>query len=88
MRESDLNTILSTEKYHLMQHRPQRQKRVEIYEGDIVRNELHEVFLVEYWGEHWFGYILKKARASGGHLYDDEYEIIGNIYDNPDPGGE
>jgi uncharacterized phage protein (TIGR01671 family) len=57
---------------------------VEIYEGDIVRNELYEVFLVEYWGEHWFGYVLVQTDETWcGHLYEyDEYEVIGNKWDD------
>ena len=88
LRESDLNTIFRhPEQYHLMQYTGLKDKNgVEIYEGDIVRNELYEVFLVEYWGEHWFGYVLVQTDETWcGHLYEyDEYEVIGNIYDNPE----
>ena len=56
---------------------------VEIYEGDIVQNELGEVFLVEYVR---FGYVLKQTGEPWCKFpYEyDEYEVIGNIYDNPD----
>ena len=56
---------------------------VEIYEGDIVQDELGEVFFVEYVR---FGYVLKQIGEPWCRFpYEyDEYEVIGNIYDNPD----
>ena len=55
----------------------------EIYEGDIVQDELGEVFLVEYVR---FGYVLKQIGEPWCRfLYEyDEYEVIGNIHDNPE----
>ena len=54
---------------------------VGIYEGDIVQNELGEVFLVEYVR---FGYVLKQTGEPWCKFpYEyDEYEVIGNIYDD------
>ncbi len=56
---------------------------VEIYEGDIVQDELGEVFLVEYVR---FGYVLKQIGEPWCRFpYEyDEYEAIGNIHDNPE----
>ena len=57
----------------------------EIYEGDIVQNIYGEIFTVEYYGEHWYGYVLTASDGCVGHLYEyDEYEVIGNIHDNPE----
>jgi len=55
----------------------------EIYEGDIVQDELGEVFLVEYVR---FGYVLKQIGEPWCRFpYEyDEYEVIGNIHDNPE----
>ena len=54
-----------------------------IFEGDIVQDELGKVFLVEYVR---FGYVLKQIGEPWCKFpYEyDEYEVIGNIYDNPD----
>jgi uncharacterized phage protein (TIGR01671 family) len=56
---------------------------VKIFEGDIVQDELGKVFLVEYVR---FGYVLKQIGEPWCRFpYEyDEYEVIGNIYDNPD----
>ena len=55
---------------------------VEIYEGDIVQDELGEVFFVEYVR---FGYVLKQIGEPWCRFpYEyDEYEVIGNIHNNP-----
>ena len=55
---------------------------VGIYEGDIVQNELGEVFLVEYVR---FGYVLKQTGEPWCKFpYEyDEYEVIGNKWDDP-----
>lgn len=57
----------------------------EIYEGDIVQNIYGDIFTVEYYGEHWYGYVLTASDGCVGHFYEyDEYEIISNIHDNPE----
>ena len=57
----------------------------EIYEGDIVQNIYGDIFTVEYYGEHWYGYVLTASDGCVDHLYEyDEYEVIGNIHDNPE----
>ena len=57
----------------------------EIYEGNIVQNIYGDIFTVEYYGEHWYGYVLTASDGCVGHLYEyDEYEIIGTIHDNPE----
>ena len=58
----------------------------EVYEGDIVQNIYGDIFTVEYYGEHWYGYVLTASDGCVDHLYEyDEYEIIGNVHDNPKP---
>src|SRR5690554_5574516 len=54
---------------------------VGIYEGDIVQNELGEVFLVEYVR---FGYVLKQTGEPWCKFpYEyDEYEVISNKWDD------
>ena len=57
----------------------------EIYEGDIVQNIYGDIFTVEYYGEHWYGYVLTASDGCVGHLYEyDEYEVIGTTHDNPE----
>ena len=57
----------------------------EIYEGDIVQNIYGDIFTVGYYGEHWYGYVLTTSDGCVDHLYEyDEYEVIGNIHDNPE----
>ena len=57
----------------------------EIYEGDIVQNIYGDIFTVEYYGEHWYGYVLTASDGCVGHFYEyDEYEVIGTTHDNPE----
>ena len=57
----------------------------EIFEGDIVQNIYGDIFTVGYYGEHWYGYVLTTSDGCVDHLYEyDEYEVIGNIHDNPE----
>lgn len=69
----------------------------EIYEGDILQNTKHSNQLVEvYWqgcttnNAHWIkwgGWAFRKVQNDGNFtfaVYDNEIEVIGNIYENPD----
>ena len=57
----------------------------EIYEGDVVQNIYGDIFTVEYYDEHWYGYVLTASDGCVGHLYEyDEYEVIGTTHDNPE----
>jgi uncharacterized phage protein (TIGR01671 family) len=63
-------------------------KGVEIYEGDILKDENGRVEAVEYnveFGElsHGSGHIIYSYRFE--HIYEfDTVEVIGNIYENPE----
>ena len=61
---------------------------VEIYEGDIVRvkwfdSEKYQFTNYEiYYDENQIGYYLRGNELNWQYFYD--YEIIGNIHDNPE----
>lgn len=62
----------------------------EIYEGDIV--EWAGIRMEVFWGEDigiGYGFCWRNIEGEGGYHesmtgFIDEYEVIGNIYDNPD----
>ena len=58
----------------------------EIYEGDIVQN-FREKFIVEYWGGQilvsWYLRSINSGDTSELDCFG-EYEVIGNIYENPE----
>ena len=68
-----------------------------IFEGDICRNTRTGEIVSVKWHGTMAGYVWNKRRADGflfdfGELFRacDEYEVIGNIHDNPEmlKGGE
>ena len=60
----------------------------EIYEGDILySSRVNEHFVVE-WDKSNARFILRNGSATAdwldGNEYEFEYEVVGNIYDNPE----
>ena len=60
----------------------------EIYEGDILySSRVNEHFVVE-WDKSNARFILRNGSATAdwlvGHEYEFDYEVVGNIYDNPE----
>lgn len=64
---------------------------VKIFEGDIIRTagNLERLFVV-YWSDKSLQFVRKDAHLDDGTEYDIpnmrifEYEVVGNIYDNPE----
>lgn len=83
--------------YVLMQYTGLKDKNgKEIYEGDIVKwfHGSEDIGIVEYmcleeqtfgWMEMaYFGIHLRDSNEITTFQYDDEYEVVGNIYENPE----
>lgn len=80
---SDLVDKFESGNYILMQYTGLRDRHgKEIYEGDIVRSSA-EIVLVEWRGEMWTeeGFITGFSELFEGA---NCYEIIGNVYENPE----
>lgn len=60
----------------------------EIYEGDILYSSREQDYFVVEWDTSEARFILKNESATAdwldGNEYEFEYEVVGNIYDNPE----
>ena len=85
----DLINMFQTlnQRYVFMQYTGLKDKNgKEIYEGDIVQN-FREKFIVEYWsGQILVSWYLRSINSGDTSELDcfGEYEVIGNIYENPE----
>ena len=70
----------------LMQYTGLKDKNgVEIYEGDIVREEgINLLRWVEYSPDDGAMFVLKADHYTGVGWHGDDLEVIGNIYENPE----
>ena len=59
----------------------------EIFDGDIVDINGCKNRVVE-WDEDWCGFYLSRELNPVGYFLSEEYEIIGNIYENPELLGD
>jgi len=99
LMESDLNTIFRhPERYHLMQYTGLKDKNgVKIFEGDVLKvinpNDEEDNLCVVKWDnlcggypyEPWGGFGNFDVSTVGWAMtMEFTFEIIGNIYDNPD----
>ena len=70
----------------------QEKNGTRIFEGDICRNTKTGEIVSVKWHGTMAGYVWSKPKEDNKYLYDfgelfrvyDKYEVIGNIYDNPE----
>ena len=74
--------------FTLMQYTGLKDKNgKEIFDGDIVDINGCKNRVVE-WDEDWCGFYLSRELNPVGYFLSEEYEIIGNIYENPELLGD
>lgn len=81
--------VYDSESFELMQYTGLKDKNgKEIYEDDIVTTKFYpEPYLVEWNNEGWIadGSMHPELNCTGWCLpHDDQIEVIGNIYENPE----
>ena len=85
-KPNEMYAMFEIEYFELMQSTGLKDmKDTEIYEGDIVKNEYDEIYVVK-----WFdaGFHLEEKYNGGFDYFElhfgDNKEVIGNIYENPE----